>query len=55
MLYVDKDSIRTLSSMFSNAAAYNETVLPTASVLFMVPVLLWYLLYHRELKEGLKR
>lgn len=55
MLYVDKDSIRTFSSMFSNAAAYNETVLPTASVLFMVPVLLWYLLYHRELQEGLKR
>ena len=55
LLYVNEDSMRTLSAMFSDAAGYHETVLPPASVLFMVPVLLWYLLYHKELQEGLKR
>lgn len=55
LLYVDEDSMRTLSAMFSETESYHEAVLAPASVLFMVPVLLWYLLYHRELQEGLKR
>lgn len=55
LLYVNEDSMRTLSAMFSATENYHEAVLSPASVLFMVPVLLWYLLYHRELQEGLKR
>lgn len=55
MLYVNENSMRTLSAMFSETENYREAVLSPASVLFMVPVLLWYLLYHRELQEGLKR
>ncbi len=55
MLYVNEDVMRTLSTMLGNAGNYHGEVLPPASVLFMVPVLLWYLLYHRELQEGLKR
>lgn len=55
MLYVNEDSMRTLSAMFSETEHYHDAVLSPASVLFMAPVLLWYLLYHRELQEGLKR
>ena len=55
MLYVNEDSMRTLSTMFGDTEQYHGAVLSPASVLFMVPVLLWYLLYHRELQEGLKR
>lgn len=54
LLYVNEDSMRTLSAMFSDTEKYEPAVLSPASVLFMVPVLLWYLLYHRELQEGLK-
>lgn len=55
MLYVNEDVMRTLSTMLGEPAKYHGEVLPPASVLFMVPVFLWYLLYHRELQEGLKR
>ncbi len=54
MLYLNEDSKRNLSIFFSQTEKYEGEVLYPAAVLFMVPVCLWYLLYHRELKEGLK-
>ena len=54
LLYLNEDSKRNLSIFFSQTEKYEGEVLYPAAVLFMVPVCLWYLLYHRELKEGLK-
>lgn len=54
LLYLNEDSKHNLSIFFSQTEKYEEEVLYPAAVLFMVPVCLWYLLYHRELKEGLK-
>lgn len=55
MLYVNENKMRTLSTMLGESQNYSGEVLSPTSVLFMIPVLLWYLLYHRELQEGLKR
>jgi len=54
LLYLNEDSKRNLSIFFSQTEKYEGEVLYPAAVLFMIPVCLWYLLYHRELKEGLK-
>lgn len=53
LLYLDEDSKRGLSVFFSRADRYEGEVLYPAAVLFMIPVLLLYLMYRRELKEGL--
>lgn len=54
ILYVRNDDKRNLSIFFSQMDQYEGNVLYPAAVLFMLPVFLWYLMYHRELKEGLK-
>lgn len=54
MLYVDEDKLRTLSTLIANADYYSPEILLPASVLFLTPVFLCYLLFHEELKQGLK-
>lgn len=54
LLYLNEDKWRNLSLLFSEAERYEAEVLLPAAVLFMVPVLLWYLLFHDELKKGLR-
>ena len=54
LLYLNEDSKRNLSAFFSRPEKYEEEVLYPAAVLFMIPVCLWYLMYHKELKEGLR-
>lgn len=54
LLYLNEDKWRNLSILFSEAERYEAEVLLPAAVLFMVPVLLWYLLFHDELKKGLR-
>ena len=45
---------KNLSLLFSEAERYDGEILLPAAVVFMIPVFLWYLLFHRELREGLK-
>ncbi|NLJ96986.1 MAG: carbohydrate ABC transporter permease [Clostridiales bacterium] len=54
MLYLDNDKLRTLSTFIVQADQYDASVMLPASVMFMVPVFLFYLLFHEELKQGLK-
>lgn len=54
MIYLDNNKLRTLSTFIANSDQYNPDVLLPASVLFIIPVLFWYLLFHEELKQGLK-
>ena len=54
LLYLEDDKWKNLSLLFSEADRYEAEVLLPAAVLFMIPVLLWYLLFHNELKRGLK-
>ncbi len=54
LLYVDDDKLRTLSTFIAGADKYSPEVLLPASVLFMIPVFLCYLMFHEELKAGLK-
>lgn len=48
LLYLQEDKWKNLSLMFSESERYEAEVLLPAAVLFMVPVLLWYLLFHHE-------
>ncbi|MGN1083802.1 MAG: carbohydrate ABC transporter permease [Lachnospiraceae bacterium] len=54
LLYLNEDKWRNLSLLFSETERYRAEVLLPAAVLFMVPVFLWYLLFHNELKKGLR-
>lgn len=54
LLYLEDDKWKNLSLLFSEADRYEAEVLLPAAVLFMIPVLLWYLLFHNELRKGLK-
>ena len=54
LLYLEDDKWKNLSLVFSESDRYEAEVLLPAAVLFMVPVLLWYLLFHTELRKGLK-
>lgn len=54
MLYLDDDKLRTLSTFIQQADSYHAQVMFPAAVLFMFPVLLCYLMFHEELKQGLK-
>ncbi|MBR6537066.1 MAG: carbohydrate ABC transporter permease [Lachnospiraceae bacterium] len=54
LLYLEDDKWKNLSLLFSEAERYEAEVLLPAAVLFMIPVLLWYLLFHTELRKGLK-
>ena len=54
LLYLDEEKWKNLSLLFSEAERYDGEILLPAAVVFMIPVFLWYLLFHRELREGLK-
>lgn len=54
MLYVNDDKFRTLSALIAQADNYEAGIMLPASVLFLVPILLCYILFHEELKKGLK-
>lgn len=53
MLLLQDERLKTLPVFFSNAEQYDSSILYPASVLFMIPILLLYLLFHRELERGL--
>ncbi len=54
LLYVNDNKLRTLTSFIEQSELYNANVMFPASVMFTIPVLLGYLLFHEELKQGLK-
>lgn len=53
MLLLQDENLKTLTVFFSNPEQYGDLVLYPASVLFMVPILLLYLFFHKELERGL--
>ena len=53
MLLLQDESLKTLTVFFSDTTKYGDQVLYPASVLFMIPILLLYLFFHRELERGL--
>lgn len=53
MLLLQDENLKTLTVFFSNTAQYGEHILYPASVLFMIPILLLYLFFHKELERGL--
>lgn len=53
MLLLKDENLKTLTVFFSNTASYGDQVLYPASVLFMIPIFLLYLFFHRELERGL--
>lgn len=54
LLYLDEATWKNLSLLFSEPERYNRVVLEAAGVVFMFPVLLWYLMFHKELKDGVR-
>ena len=54
MLYLNDNNLRTLSTFIQQADSYHSQVMFPAAVLFMLPVFLCYLMFHEELKQGLK-
>ena len=54
MLYLNDNNLRTLSTFIQQADSYHAQVMFPAAVLFMLPVFLCYLMFHEELKQGLK-
>ncbi len=53
MLLLQNENLKTLTVFFSDTTRYGDQVLYPASVLFMIPILLLYLFFHRELERGL--
>lgn len=53
MLLLQDENLKTLTVFFSNSEAYGDRILYPASVLFMIPILLLYLFFHKELERGL--
>lgn len=53
MLLLQDENLKTLTVFFSNTKQYGDLVLYPASVLFMIPILLLYLFFHKELERGL--
>lgn len=54
MIYVNDNKLRTLATFVEQADLYNVEVLFPSAVMFMIPVFLCYLMFHEELKQGLK-
>lgn len=54
LLYLDEDQWKNLSLLFSEPEQYQAEVILPAAVLFMVPMLLWYLMFREELHHGVK-
>ncbi|NLJ96130.1 MAG: carbohydrate ABC transporter permease [Clostridiales bacterium] len=55
LLYVNDDKLRNLSTFIAKAENFDPAVMLPASVIFMIPVFLFYMLFNEELKEGLYR
>jgi len=53
MLLLQDENLKTLTVFFSDTTRYGDQILYPASVLFMIPILLLYLFFHRELERGL--
>lgn len=54
MLFIRQYQLKTLTIFLSETDKYSNTILLSASVIFMVPVLLFYMFFHDELEKGLK-
>ena len=54
ILYLNDNKFRNLSAFIVQVDNYNPEVLMPASVFFILPVFLFYLLFHDELKRGFK-
>ncbi|WP_157893097.1 hypothetical protein [Herbinix luporum] len=54
MLYLNDNKFRNLLAFIVQVDNYNSEVLMPASVFFILPVFLFYLLFHDELKRGFK-
>lgn len=54
MFFLRNSNLQTLPVFFTKTEEYGETVMRPASVIFMIPILLLYLFFHRELERGLK-
>ncbi|WOO36614.1 carbohydrate ABC transporter permease [Anaerocolumna sp. AGMB13020] len=54
LLYVNEDKYRNLSAFIARPELYEPGVMLPASVVFLVPSFLCYMLFHEELKKGLK-
>lgn len=54
MLYLDGDKWRMLSTFIIEKDLYKKEVLLPACVIFMIPVVFAYQIFHDELKNGLK-
>lgn len=52
MLLLQDNDLQTLTVFFSNAE-YSDNILYPASVVFMIPILLLYMFFHKELERGL--
>lgn len=53
MLFLKKDSLKTLSVFITNAQNYEGEVLFPSAVIFIIPVLLLYLFFNENLEKGL--
>lgn len=53
LIFVHENKFRTLSTMFSQADLFQPSILASAAVIFMIPVLLLFLLFNENLEEGL--
>lgn len=54
MLFLEDEKLKTLPVFISNKEIYGEEILYPASVIFMIPVLLLYMRFHKELDNGFK-
>lgn len=53
LLFLKEDALKTLTIFISQTNLYSKEVLLSASVIFMIPVLLLYLFFNEHLEEGL--
>ena len=53
MLFLKRTELKTLSGFIADADKYSGNVLLPASVIFMIPIFLLYLLFSEHLDNGL--
>lgn len=53
MLFLKDESLKTLSVFITNAQNYDGAVLFPASVIFLIPVVILYLFFNKNLEKGL--
>lgn len=54
MLFLNDEKLKTLTTFISQSDNYNNNVLFPASVIFIIPVFLFYIFFHDELEKGLR-